>query len=134
MNPDQAAALGKRVINTMRPTPALPEWVEVLEPLDFDAALRTFRALRDRLDEGLRIATFLTAYGRATGSSARAQTRREPDPDCARCAGCGWVDGPPEYETVNGEQHEYSTVVPCSCTQTRTASRAPTPAAMFEEF
>ncbi len=33
---------------------------------------------------------------------------------CTRCHGCGWQDGPDEYETVAGEPHRYTTVVPCT--------------------
>lgn len=135
MNPDQASQLGKRIINTMRPTPALPEWIEVLEPLEFDNALITFRSCRDRSDEGLRIATFLSAYNRRSGDDARTPTRRDPNPHCVWCRGCGYEPGPPEYETIGGQPHEYTTVVPCRCTQPASRRRhAPSAPSLLEEF
>lgn len=42
-----------------------------------------------------------------------------PSPNCPDCRGSGYVDGPTEYETVLGEQHPYTTVVPCGCTRPR---------------
>lgn len=118
MSPEQATELGRRIINTMRPTPALPEWQEVLEPLDFDAALMTFRALRDRLDDGLRIGAWHAAYTRTTGTGPTpSRRRREPSATCEHCAGCGYEPGPSEHETINGERHEYTTLQPCRCTR-----------------
>jgi hypothetical protein len=32
---------------------------------------------------------------------------------CIGCAGSGWQDAPPLYETVNGLPHPYTTVKPC---------------------
>lgn len=130
MTPEQANELGKRIINTMRPTPALIEWTEVLEPLDFDQALLTFRDLRERTDDGLRIARFLAAYRRRTDPDLAAPARHAARPtteDCPHCRGCGFEAGPPEYETVLGQPHEYSTLVPCRCT--RPAARPARPAA-----
>jgi hypothetical protein len=34
-------------------------------------------------------------------------------PHCRRCDGCGYVDGPPIYETIGGKVHEYTTVTEC---------------------
>lgn len=128
MSPDQATEIGRRIINTMRPTPALPEWVEVLTPLDFDTALRTFRELRDRLDDGLRIAAWLAAYDRTrgakTGNGPRA--RQEPSASCEHCNGSGFEPGESRWETVNGEPYEYTTVQHCRCTRP-TPPRAPQP-------
>jgi hypothetical protein len=33
---------------------------------------------------------------------------------CPACGGCGYVDGPPLYQTVNGQEHAYTTVKPCT--------------------
>lgn len=128
--------LGRRIVNTMRPTPALTEWVEVLEPLDFDSALLTFRDLRDRLDEGLRIAAYRAAYDRTTAPSAPGRrARRDPSEHCEHCRGDGLEPGPPEYETIGGERHEYTTLQPCRCTLP-TAPRASvvTTPSLLEEF
>lgn len=32
---------------------------------------------------------------------------------CAGCHGCGYTDGPDEWEQVNGQPHRYTTVTPC---------------------
>lgn len=119
MNHDQATTIAKRIINTMRPTPALVEWQEVLEPLDFDAALATFRDFRERTSDGLDIAAFLAAHRRRTSANARTRPQRANDASehCEHCHGCGFEAGPPEYQTVLGERHEYTTVVPCRCTR-----------------
>lgn len=117
MTGDQAAELAKRIINTMRPTPAAREWLEVLEPLDLDAALRTFREFRDRSEDGLRIATYLAAYARVTDPGYRPRPARAgaASESCEWCRGCGYEPGPEEFETVYGEPHAYATVVPCRC-------------------
>lgn len=115
MTPEQATGLAKRIINTMRPTPAIGEWAEVLEPLDLDAALKTFHDLRAVTDHGLAIATFLRSYDQRT-SPDRPTRRGQPDPHCTRCSGDGWVDGEPIVETVDGEPHPYTTLAPCPCT------------------
>lgn len=137
MSPEQATELGRRIINTMRPTPALPEWLDVLQPLDFDAALMTFRELRDRLDEGLRIGAWHAAYARTTGTATpgRRAPRRDPSEHCEHCAGCGFEPGESLWETVNGEPHEYPTRQPCRCTMP--APRRPTvatPSLLDQEF
>lgn len=118
MSPDQATEIGRRIINTMRPTPALTEWVEVLQGQDFDRALRTFRELRDRTDEGLRIGRWMAAYERSGGGSATgARARRgEPSDSCEWCHGSGWEPGESRWATIKGEPHEYTTVQPCRCT------------------
>lgn len=127
MSPEQATELGRRIINTMRPTPALIEWQEVLAPLDFDSALMTFRDLRGRVDDGLRVAAYLAAYQRTTAPAPPGGRRRPADETCEHCNGCGFEAGPPEYEQILGEPHEYSTLMPCRCTQP--ATRAARPAA-----
>ena len=33
---------------------------------------------------------------------------------CQLCRGCGFMDGPPEFEIVNGEPHGYTTVTTCT--------------------
>ena len=100
MKPEQATELGKRVINTMRPTPGLGEWTEVLEPLELDDALVVFRELRDETDGGLTIARYLGTYrARLNARRARIAERAEytsPPPRCELCDGTGWVDAPPE--------------------------------------
>lgn len=137
MNGDQATELGKRIINTMRPTPALGEWHEVLVALDFDTALRTFRELRDRLDDGLRIAAFMAAYDRANDTASdtiATRSRREPSTSCVHCRGSGYEPGPSRWGTVGGEPYEYTTVTECRCTKL-TPPRQPAAApGLFEEF
>ena len=141
MNNDQATELAKRIINTMRPTPPLVEWVEVLELLDLDTALVTFRHLRDRTDDGLRIATFLTAYQQrddsATTRERRASDARlQPSPHCEHCRGTGYEPGPSRWGTVGGEPYEYTTVQPCRCTRPTSTQRpvaAATPS-LLEDF
>lgn len=33
---------------------------------------------------------------------------------CPGCRGCGFQDGPDLWQTVGGERHRYTTVVPCT--------------------
>jgi hypothetical protein len=136
MTSDQATELGKRIINTMRPTPALAEWLEVLEPLDFDASLMTFRDLRDRVDDGLRIAAWHAAYARTTSPapSTPGHARCDPSANCEHCAGSGFEPGESLWQQVNGEPHEYTTLQPCRCTLP--APRRPTVVtpSLLEEF
>lgn len=137
MTPDQATELGRRIINTMRPTPAITEWQEVLEPLDFDAALMTFRDLRNRLDEGLRIGAWHAAYARTTGTASSTPTargRRDPLQSCEHCDGTGHEPGPPEYEQIGGEPHEYTTLQPCRCTRPAPARPKVVTPSLLEEF
>lgn len=124
VKPEQATELGRRIINALRPTPALREWQEILEPLDFDTALRTFHAFRETSAHGLPIATFLERYqGQRPETTARQRGR--PRPQCPACHGSGWVDGPPEYETIGGEPHEYTTLMPCPCTHSEPVAHHP---------
>jgi hypothetical protein len=34
-------------------------------------------------------------------------------PHCRRCDGCGYIDGPPIWETIDGRPHAYTTVTEC---------------------
>lgn len=126
MNPDQATELGKRIINTMRPTPALVEWQDVLEHLDLDDALLTFKSMRDEVDGGLTIGRFLGAYrGRVETRRLERDRHRPPPPRCELCDGTGWVDAPPllahRSTTCRGEPgtdtcHCHA-VTPCQCSR-----------------
>jgi hypothetical protein len=33
---------------------------------------------------------------------------------CRICHGSGFMDGPPEYETIGGQPHPYTTVTTCT--------------------
>jgi hypothetical protein len=33
---------------------------------------------------------------------------------CRGCRGCGFVDGPDEWEIVYGKRHRYTTMLPCN--------------------
>jgi hypothetical protein len=36
-----------------------------------------------------------------------------PVDNCPYCRGSGWEDGPDEWETIGGQPHRYTTVIPC---------------------
>lgn len=130
MNPDQATELAKRIINTMRPTPALPEWVEVLQPLDLDEALVTFKILRDGTDGGMTIGRYLGSYRGRLEARREARRFEAPPPHCELCDGTGWVDAPAELAhrsttcraEVATEQCRCSALEPCRCTRGQRAA------------
>lgn len=121
MTPHEATDLAKRIINTMRPTPALREWVEILQPLDPITAAATFRYFRTATADGLAIATFRAQYDRFEVGAARTARAGEPDDNCTSCRGTGYTDGPPITHDNNGRAHAhpYTTVQPCTCTSRR---------------
>jgi len=131
MTNDDAARLVNLLVATWPTGPKAYVWTQAVNELDAAGANRAYAKLRDTA-ERVTVASFLEAY-RALRTPTEAR-RHDPSATCEHCDGCGYEPGPPEYETVNGEQHEYSTLVPCRCTRPRSASRAPTPAALFEEF
>lgn len=124
MTPDQALELGRRIVNTCRPTPPLTEWQEVLAPKNHPMAVRAFEYLREHgnAGAGLDIPTYAAKYRELVNpASSRTGATGAPSEHCPHCRGCGFEDGPIETETVGGQPHVYTTVVPCRCTTRRTA-------------
>lgn len=62
MTPEQADALAKRIINTWRSTPPLPEWRDTLQPLEHDHATATYTHCRNTIDHSMSIARYLGEY------------------------------------------------------------------------
>jgi len=132
MTSDDTARLVNLLVATWPTGPKAYVWTQAIADLDAAGANRAYARLRDTVDR-VTVASFLETH-RAQRSPTEAR-RRDPSETCEHCAGTGYEPGPPEYETVYGEQHEYSTLVPCRCTQpARAASRAPAPPGLFEEF
>lgn len=119
MTNDDCNRLVNLIVATWPTGPKAYVWTQKLAELDPAPANRAYLELRDTL-ERITIPAFLASYERATG---RARRRPDPVPSCEHCGGCGFEAGPPEYETIGGQPHEYSTLVPCRCT--RPAVKAP---------
>jgi hypothetical protein len=132
MTSDDAARLVNLLVATWPTGPKAYVWTQTIGDLDAAPANRAYAELRDNV-ERVTVAAFLTRY-RAQLRVTTAPRRRDPDPGCEWCRGCGYEDGPPEYETIGGEPHAYTTLVPCRCTQPRAASRAPAHPSLLEEF
>lgn len=116
MTPDEADALGKRIINNWRGGPPLVEWIDALVPLHAGQAGTTFIRLRDELEHAPSIAKFRQTY--------RGIHTRETDERCEACGGNGTVTGP----TFDRNGHTYTSAIPCpSCEAGRAAARWMTP-------
>jgi hypothetical protein len=131
MTSDDAARLVNLIVATWPTGPKAYVWTQTLAELDNGPANQAYRDLRDTA-ERITIAAYQDRYRRHANTS-RSQ-RRAPSEHCPHCRGCGYEDGPPEYETVNGEPHAYTTLVPCRCTQPRTTRRAAATPSLLEEF
>lgn len=117
-----ATELAQRIINTMRPTPALVDWVETLTGLNTDRAWRTFRDLRDTTTDGLNIATFRREYDDdlARDRAARAPRPTAPPPVCEQCDGSGWIEVTDDRRharhCVDADACHCHAAEPCRCT------------------
>lgn len=115
---EQADALAKRIINTFRLTPALPEWREALGPLEQTTAERTFVQLRDTVDGALSIARYLARHAELVAET-RLPARRRPRPDCEHCGGDGWIDCTDDRRhaphCITPDDCHCHAVVPCPC-------------------
>ena len=107
----QATELAIRIVNTMRPTPPLQDWVEELTGLNYDRAWAVFRTLRHDSQTGLRIGTFVAAY-RDDLDAERRSRPTDPPPKCEQCGGTGWI----RSGDLIAHGHTYSQVKPCRCT------------------
>jgi hypothetical protein len=76
MTEDEADTLARRIINTFRVTPPLPEWRQVLAGDDHHWAHLTFEHCRDTIPDQLPIATYRAQYRAIT-----TPTTRLPRPD-----------------------------------------------------
>jgi len=109
MTSEEADTLGKRIINTFRLTPALPEWRDVLATLNHAQAMHTFERCRDTIDGALSIKRFRDEY-RAL------HTNRADGPTCQHCAGTGWITA-----TTDDAPHRYAK--PCICGEGQRAAK-----------
>lgn len=109
----QATELAKRIINALRPTPPLDDWVRALTGRNSTRAWRIYQRAVETCEDGLRIATFLRLYDAEVSDERRA--RAEQTTPCEHCQGTGYVAGEPIVRQVNGEPYEYSTATPCRC-------------------
>ena len=112
---DQATELGQRIVNAIRPTPPLADWVEALEGLNTERAWRVYRTLRDQCTNGLNIAQFMAAYREDLQAEKRRRAAYRTPDRCERCDGSGWV------EASRAEAHNEATCRPdlpggCHCT------------------
>jgi hypothetical protein len=109
MKTEEADQLAKRIINTFRSTPALPEWRDTLDKLDIGQANTAFVRCRAAVDERLSIARYLAEY-----NSLR--TRRPDHVECPACDDTGWITATPEDAA-----HRYAK--PCSCPEGKRAEQ-----------
>jgi len=119
MTEDQATTLGRRIVNTLRPTPALAEWVEALMAVPHAAALSAYTELRGECEHGLSIARFLRAIRERDALASAPPRPIAPRPDCPDCAGAGWVDCTDERRhaahCIAPDDCHCSAVVRCEC-------------------
>lgn len=108
VNPTDADALAKRIINTWRGGPLLTEWIDTLTELDQGTAGTTYVRLRNDTDHAPTIAAFLRTY---RGLSTAA-THPPPQDHCpsGRCSGDGWIT---TERTISG--HPVRCAEPCTC-------------------
>lgn len=134
MTSDDCARLVNLIVATWPTGPKAYIWTQALADLDAAPANRAYLDLRDTI-ERITIPAFRAGYDRAAG---RARRRPDPDATCQYCRGCGFEPGPPEFETIMGEPHEYTTLQPCRCTRAAPAqlsrSGPVTPSLLDEEF
>jgi hypothetical protein len=87
----EATELAGRIVNTLRPTPPLTEWVEELTGLNKDRAWRTYRNLRGASEHGLTIGTYVRTY-RDDLANERRRKAEDATPDrCGKCNATGWI-------------------------------------------
>lgn len=81
----QATELGRRIVNALRPTPPLADWVPALTGLDHDRAWRIYAQCVDTCEDGLPIATFKRHYRIDLAAEIRSRQMEPTPPPLERC-------------------------------------------------